>query len=105
MRRGAFRWREKQVTDSVYDPPVPLFWERMGERTGSKARFHVAYRDSLVKCRQRSADGRASVAVNEYEIRAHFSKQLSDRANDGRKQTRQRLVGLHQIEIELRDDA
>ena len=77
----------------------------MRQGTGSKPRFDVADRDSLVKCCQRRANGRACVAVNEYEVRAHFSKQLADRADDGGKQTRERLVGLHEIEIELGDDA
>jgi hypothetical protein len=96
--------REMQRGDRTDDPSVYLFRKRRVVVSRAQARFDMVDGNLVIEGRDRRGHGRGGVALHHDAIRAECRQCVVHSPEHPRRQLRQGLVRLHQIEINVGSD-
>ena len=80
-------------------PPVDFFREGIGFVLSPKSCLNVADRNLSVKSSQAADKRRRRVSLHENHIGLAVNKRIVERSDDVLRQSRERLLGFHDIEI------
>ena len=97
--------REMKVREKVDHTAIRLLWKRVALVAGTEAGFHVSDAHPFVERRKAGAEGRGRVSLHDDPVRP---LRFDDRAGAGdevRRETRQRLVRRHEVQVMVGHEA
>ena len=98
----AIRGCKMETCHSRRQAAIQLLGKRLLQITGTKARFHVGYRDPLVKRRQRAAKRGRGVALSDRHVGFFKIEYRLQPGKNARCRADQGLARRHKIEIVMR---
>jgi hypothetical protein len=97
--------RKAEVADMIRHDSIHLFRERVAAVVGTQAGLHVTHLDLPVLRGERRHHHRGRIPLHQHPIRLLGRQNLIHGRQDARAQGRKGLAGLHQVQINVRDDA
>jgi hypothetical protein len=86
----------------VVDHAVHLFGKWLREVAGAQSGFHMAHRHMLVEGRQGARERGGGIALHEQHVRLLGLDYRFEGCQDARRDLRERLPGLHQVQVVIR---
>ena len=103
--RGELRRSKVKLADDADRLTVEFLGIRTVDVVGAQTRFDVTDGDLQIEAGKRSYKGRARISVDQNNIGLDLFKDSFDTAEDVRRDVKQRLLVLHNIQIVVRHDA
>ena len=98
FRRG-FRRSEVQAGEPRGHQTVHLLGKWLRQVSGAQTGFHVSYRHMLVESRQSRCKCGGSITLHQHQVRTLRMNYRFERRQDARRDLRQGLPRLHQIQV------
>ena len=93
-----------QVGDGSGDAAVDLFGEGLPFVVGAQTGFHVPDAHPVVEGQQGGGHDGGGIALHQHPVRLEVAQHGVEVGEDGGGQLRQRLVGAHQVEVDVGGD-
>jgi hypothetical protein len=84
--------------------PVPFFGPRRKQVAGSQSRLDVSDWNALIKRSKAGGHCGRCISVHKHDIRAAILDDIAHAERDGRGDVVQILIGLHDVQVEVRPD-
>ena len=94
--------REVQGSEAGGDHAIHLFGKRLREVAGTQPGFHMSHRYVLVESRQRAGERGGGIALHQQHVRPLGMDHRLQGCQDACRDLRQRLPGLHQVQVVIR---
>ncbi len=99
-RRG-----KMQIADATGQPAVHLFREGLGFVVGTKTRLYMSHGDVTEESRKAADKCGERIPLDQHHVRFFTNHDAVERVNRVARDLRQRLAGLHDVQVVLRPDA